>query len=68
MIEAVHLRDSLTPAPGEAIAVLVQRGSVAVALEGHAVPCARGKACAQLPSGRRVEGRFVDHRLLVEVP
>jgi hypothetical protein len=68
LVEAVHLRDPLAPAPGEAIAVLVQRGSIAVALEGHAVPCPRGRACAQLPNGRRLEGNFVDRRLVVEIP
>lgn len=56
------------PAPGEAVAVLLRDGALSVELSGRAVPCPRGRACALLPSGRRVEGRHVDGRILVEVP
>lgn len=67
MLEPHHLLDPSAPAPGEPIAVVLQRGPVEVALEGTAVPCPRGKACAQLPSGRRVEGRFIEKRLVVVI-
>ena len=56
------------PATGEAVTVLVRVGSLSVEQPGRAVPCLRGRSCALLPSGRRVEGRFEDGRLLVEAP
>lgn len=56
------------PAPGEPVLVVLRAGSLSVEQAGRAVPCPRGRACALLPSGRRVEGRPVDGRILVEVP
>lgn len=56
------------PAPGEPVMVLLRAGALSVEQSGRAVPCPRGRACAQLPSGRRVEGRLADGRILVEVP
>jgi hypothetical protein len=56
------------PLPGEPIEVLVRTGALELSLTGRAVPCARGRACALLPGGRRVEGRIAGDHLLVEVP
>ncbi len=56
------------PAPGAPLAVVLRAGTLSVEQAGRAVACPRGRACALLPSGRRVEGRLVDGRLLVEVP
>jgi hypothetical protein len=56
------------PAPGQPVTVVAQAGAVSIVQTGRVVPCVRGRGCAQLPSGRRVEGRFSDGRLLVEVP
>jgi flagella basal body P-ring formation protein FlgA len=56
------------PRPGTALPVVLRTGALSIEQEGRAAPCARGFACAVLPSGRRVEGRLVDGRLLVEVP
>jgi hypothetical protein len=56
------------PAAGGPVVVLLRAGSLTVEQTGRAVPCLPGKACALLPSGRRVEGRFEDGRILVEVP
>ena len=56
------------PAPGALVAVRIRSGALTVEQSGRAVPCARGLACALLPSGRRVEGRLTDGRLLVELP
>lgn len=57
------------PLPGEPVTVVVRiGGGLELAQDGRAVPCARGRACAVLPGGRRVEGRFEDGHLLLESP
>jgi hypothetical protein len=56
------------PAPGGPVVVVIRAGALSVEQSGRAVPCVRGRVCAVLPSGRRVEGRLEDGRLLVEVP
>lgn len=58
----------LGPQPGDPITVTLRSGALVVEQPGRAVPCSRGRVCASLPSGRRVEGRLQDGRLLVEVP
>jgi hypothetical protein len=65
-IEPTSLR--VGPAPGEPVAVVLRVGDVAVEQTGRALPCARGRACALLPSGRRVEGSFEGGRISVEAP
>jgi flagella basal body P-ring formation protein FlgA len=54
--------------PGAPVTVVVRLGTLEIEQPGHAVPCARGRACAVLPSGRRVEGDWRDGRLVVESP
>jgi hypothetical protein len=56
------------PPPGAAVEVLVRAGAVELTQVGHAVACARGLACALLPGGRRVEGRYDGTRIIVEAP
>lgn len=57
------------PRPGEPVTVVVRvAGGLELSQDGRALPCARGRACALLPGGRRVEGRFEDGRLLLETP
>jgi hypothetical protein len=56
------------PPTGDPLTVVARSGSVLIAQQGRAVPCARGRTCAQLSSGRRVEGRLEGGRLVVEVP
>jgi hypothetical protein len=56
------------PAPGEPVAVMLRVGDVSVEQTGRALSCARGRACALLPSGRRVEGAFDGTRIQVELP
>jgi len=56
------------PLPGAPVAVLLRSGLIAVETSGKAVPCPRGRACALLSSGRRVEGRLEGGRILVEPP
>jgi hypothetical protein len=53
---------------GETVKVLVQSGSLAIETSGRLVNCGRDKTCAVLASGKHVEGRFQDGRLLVEIP
>ena len=57
-----------TTASGEAVKVIVMSGSLAIELQGRVVSCGVGRTCALLPSGRHVEGRWEDGRLLVDVP
>jgi hypothetical protein len=65
----VEERDLRTgPRPGEPVAVVVRLGGLLVEQPGHAVACSRGRACALMPSGRRVEGTFEDGRIVVESP
>jgi hypothetical protein len=66
ILEDLHLRSG--PLPGAAVAVLVRAGALAVEQPGRAVPCGRGRACALLPSGKRVEGVLDGGRLVVELP
>ena len=56
------------PRVGEPVAVVLRLGALSVEQPGRSVPCARDRACALLPSGRRVEGHLADGRLLVEAP
>jgi hypothetical protein len=56
------------PPPGGAVTVVLRTGALSVEQAGRAVACARGRACAVMPSGRRVEGRLENGRLLVEAP
>jgi hypothetical protein len=56
------------PAPGAAVTVLFRAGALEVTRPGRAVPCLRGRACALLPSGRRVEGRLEGGLVVVEAP
>jgi flagella basal body P-ring formation protein FlgA len=67
MIEASQISEPTLRA-GEAVKVLVVSGAVAIEQSGRAVPCTRGRSCAMLASGRRVEGDLVDGRLVVESP
>jgi len=54
------------PSPGAPVAVVLRSGLLAVETSGKALPCRGGRACALLPSGRRVEGRLEGGRILVE--
>ena len=56
------------PLPGEPVTVVVRAGAVELATAGRAIGCPHGKTCAVLPSGRRVEGRLEDGRLVLETP
>ena len=53
---------------GETVKVLIVSGALAIEQIGHAVPCARGRTCAVLPSGKHIEGTLVDGRLMVQMP
>jgi hypothetical protein len=60
---------SAGPRPGEPITVVVRiGGGLELAQAGRTLPCPRGRACALLPGGRRVEGRLEDGHLLLESP
>jgi flagella basal body P-ring formation protein FlgA len=54
------------PVLGQDVTVLLRLGAIRVEQIGRAVPCARGRACAQMPSGKRVEGTWQGGRIHVE--
>ncbi|MGA8890022.1 MAG: hypothetical protein WB493_00540 [Anaeromyxobacteraceae bacterium] len=54
------------PVLGQDVTVSLRLGAIRVEQVGRAVPCARGRACAQMPSGKRVEGTWQDGRIHVE--
>ena len=56
MIEAGQLR-AAGPTPGKPIKIVIKSGSLVIEQDGSVVPCVRDRACAVLPSGRRLEGR-----------
>ncbi|HEY8926676.1 MAG TPA: hypothetical protein VIU64_19970, partial [Polyangia bacterium] len=56
------------PRPGDPVKVVLVAGALAIEQTGRAVPCARNHNCAVLPSGKHVDGAFVDGRLLVQMP
>lgn len=67
VIEARHVGDD-RPAPGEKVPVVVRTGALQLEQQGRLVPCGREKTCAQLPGGKKVEGRWEDGSLVVELP
>jgi hypothetical protein len=54
--------------PGEAVAVVLRAGALSVEQQGRAVACRRGRVCALLPSGRRVEGVWHEGRIVLGSP
>lgn len=54
--------------PGETVAVLWRTGALSVEQQARAIACRRGRACALLPSGRRVEGVWHDGRIVLGSP
>lgn len=54
--------------PGETIKILVVSGALAVETQGRVVSCGRDRTCAVLASGKHVEGRLQEGRLLVGAP
>ncbi|MEW5847925.1 MAG: hypothetical protein AB2A00_03885 [Myxococcota bacterium] len=67
VVEEKHVR-AVGPAAGESVRVVAQVGAVRIAQVGRVTPCAGPWICAQLPGGRRVEGRMREGELVVEVP
>jgi len=56
------------PRPGEPVTVLLRAGDLTAEQQGQAIACRRGRACALLPSGHRVEGPWHDGRIELESP
>ena len=54
--------------PGAVLKVGVVSGARMIVHTGRGTPCARGRSCAVLASGKQVEGELVDGRLVVETP
>jgi flagella basal body P-ring formation protein FlgA len=52
--------------PGEPIKVLVISGALMIEQTGRGAPCARGRSCAVLGSGKQVEGELVGGKLVVQ--
>jgi len=66
VLEPEHLAPA-GPAPGAEVEVVVNARGLVLQQSARAVPCSRGRACALLPSGTRVEGSWIDGHLLVEI-
>jgi len=72
---AISAGEPLTPAalslagllPGERVEVVVRMGSLELKQPAVVVPCAGSRLCARLPSGRKVEGRYVPAENILEV-
>jgi hypothetical protein len=54
--------------PGDVVKVVVVSGALMIEQTGRGAPCARGRSCAVLASGKQVEGELVDGRLVVQTP
>jgi flagella basal body P-ring formation protein FlgA len=67
VLQASHVAGA-TLASGETVKVIVMSGPLAIEVQGRAISCGAGRTCAVLPSGRHVEGRLEEGRLLVDVP
>ena len=67
MVLASHVR-AVGGGAGEAVKVLVRSGAIVIESTGRLVSCGRDRACAVLPSGKHVEGRLDEGRLLVDLP
>jgi hypothetical protein len=50
------------------VAVLLRAGTLSIEQRGTAVACRHGRACALLPSGRRVEGDWHGGRIELGTP
>ncbi|HUJ26260.1 MAG TPA: hypothetical protein VLW85_09595 [Myxococcales bacterium] len=66
VIEASMVREP-GPKAGAPVRVVLRDSAITLELVATAVPCARGLACALLPSGKRVEGHFEGDAILVEM-
>ncbi len=53
---------------GDVVRVMVVSGALVVEQTGRGIPCARGRSCAVLASGKQVEGELIDGRLVVQAP
>ena len=65
-VDASALR--VGPRAGEIVTVVARAGALTVESTARAVPCRRGRVCAVLPSGRRVEGAWHGGRIDLESP
>ena len=65
VLEAPLVQDP-TWLPGASVRVVLRSGSLSLSQQGRVVPCAPGRACAVLPSGRRVEGTRKSGELILE--
>ena len=58
--------DPPMPANGSAVTAVIEIGGITVEMPARLIPCARGRQCAQLRSGRRAQGHLEGDRFLVE--
>ena len=65
VLEAPLVQDP-TWLPGQNVRVVLHTGALSLTQQGRIVTCAPGRACAVLPSGRRVEGTRSNGELILE--
>lgn len=64
VLDESHLKSS-GPQLGRPVTVVVKTDTLTVVQQGRSAPCSKGKSCAVLPTGKRVEGDWVDGQLQV---
>lgn len=67
VVDASSVRSN-KPSAGSQVRVSIEMGALKVEQIGRLIPCGGDRACAVLPSGKRVEGALEDDRLVVMVP
>ncbi len=68
VIQPDQIRAAAGPGAGQPVQVIVRAGALAIEARGRLVACGRARSCAVLASGKNVEGRLEDGRLVVQAP
>jgi flagella basal body P-ring formation protein FlgA len=67
LVERSHV-EAAGAAAGSPVKVIIRAGDLTITQTGRLVACGRGRSCAVVPSGKRLEGTLADGQLLVEAP
>jgi hypothetical protein len=67
VVQEQHVQRNI-PKAGTGVEVMFKSARISLSARGRMVNCGARRACAQLPSGKQVEGNFVNGTLWVEAP
>ncbi|HET6150515.1 MAG TPA: hypothetical protein VFH68_23450 [Polyangia bacterium] len=67
LIEAAQVSEPMLRL-GQTVNVVIVSGSLVIEQAGRGAPCARGRSCATLASGKLVEGELREGKLMVQAP